>query len=213
MIDKNLSEPLFNEDSLVNIIKLDLVKFDIATQNYVIDNKSNFIEAINNVLDTVCNLQAPRNADNTVSFDFKVFSIRSATTDINERLDTICGSGGCYVNYFLTPTYFYELDKNDDSQAKLITDVKAQKAFLDKLLKGLVSTLPVKEVDILPNYANYVRVDFDFDIYVKQLAYQFAQLAISHLAEFDIEAKATLADDGVRITMEDENLLKKLSKK
>lgn len=213
VIDKKALQSKLNEDSLVNIIKLDLVKFDITTQNYVIDNKSEFIETINTVLDTIRNLQVPCNADNTVSFDFNVFSIESATTDIKDRLDTICGSGGCYVNYFMTPIYIYELDKDDDLQAKLIIDVEAQKTFLDKLLKSLVSTLPVKEVNILSNYTNYVRVDFDFDTYVKQMAYQFSQLAISHLAEFDIKANAILTDDGVRITMESEDLLEKLSKK
>lgn len=211
VIDKNLSE--LNEDSLVNIIKLDLVKFDITTQNYVKDNKSNFIEAIDTILDNVRNLRVPCNAGNTVSFDFNVFSIESATTDIKERLDTISGSGGCYINYFMTPVCFYELDDEDDLQARLITDAKAQKAFLDKLLKNLVSTLPVKEVNILSDYKNYVRVDFDFDTYVKQLTRQFSQLAISYLSKFDIKAKATPISNGIRIAMEAEDLLQKLSKK
>lgn len=213
VINKGLSKSKLNENSLVNIIKLDSVKFDIVTQNYVKDNKSYFIEAIDTILDAVRNLRVPCNADNTVSFDFNVFSIESATTDIKERLDTISGSGGCYVNYFMTPVCFYELDDEDDLQAKLIIDAEAQKTFLDKLLKILVSTLPVKEVNILSDYKNYVRVDFDFDTYVKQLAYQFSQLAISYLAEFDIKANAISTDDGVRIAMESEDLLEKLSKK
>lgn len=211
VIDKNLSE--LNENSLVNIIKLNSVKFDVSTQNYVKDNKSEFIGAINTVLDAVRNSQAPCNANNTVSFDFNVFSIESATTDIKERLDTISGSGGCYINYFMTPVCFYELDDEDDLQARLITDAKAQKAFLDKLLKNLVSTLPVKEVNILSDYKNYVRVDFDFDTYVKQLTRQFSQLAISYLSKFDIKAKATPISNGIRIAMEAEDLLQKLSKK
>lgn len=211
VIDKNLSE--LNEDSLVNIIKLDLVKFDIATQNYVKDNKSDFIEAIDTILDNVRNLRVPCNAGNTVSFDFNVFSIESATTDIKERLDTISGSGGCYINYFITPVCFYELDEYDDLQAELITDTEAQEVFLDKLSKSLVETLPVKEVNILSDYANFVRIDFDFDTYVKQLTYQFSQLAILHLAEFGIKAKAAPISDGIRIAMEAEDLLEKLSKK
>lgn len=211
VIDKNLSE--LNENSLVNIIKLNSVKFDVSTQNYVKDNKSDFIDAINTVLDTIRNLQVPCNADNTVSFDFNVFSIESATTDIKERLDTISGSGGCYINYFITPVCFYELDDEDDLQAGLITDAKMQKAFLDKLLKSLVSTLPVKEVNILLDYKNYVRVDFDFDTYVKQLTRQFSQLAISYLSKFDIKARAISTSKGVRIAMEAKGLLEKLSKK
>lgn len=213
MVDKNLSKYELNENSLVNIIKLDLVKFDIATQNYVKDNKSDFIEAIDTILDAVRNLRVHCNAGNTVSFDFNVFSIESATTDIKERLDTISGSGGCYVNYFMTPVCFYELDDKDDLQARLITDAKMQKAFLDKLLKSLVSTLPVKEVNILSDYKNYVRVDFDFDTYFKQLTHQFSQLAISYLTKFDIKAKAVPTAEGVRIAMEAEDLLQKLSKK
>ena len=199
VIDKNLSK--LNENSLVNIIKLDLAKYDIATQNYVKDNKSYFIEAIDTILDAVCNLRVPGNADNTVSFDFNVFSIESATTDIKERLDTISGSGGCYVNYFMTPVYFYKLGDEDDLQAGLITDAKAQKAFLDKLLKTLVSTLPVKEVNILSDYANFVRVDFDFDTYIKRYAQDFAKFAIAYLAKFDIKAKAVPNANGVKIVM------------
>lgn len=213
MVDKNLSKYELNENSLVNIIKLDLVKFDIATQNYVIDNKSDFIEAIDTILDAVRNLRVPCNADNTVSFDFNVFSIESATTDIKERLDTISGSGGCYVNYFMTPVCFYELDNKDDLQARLIIDAKMQKAFLDKLLKSLVSTLPVKEVNILSDYKNFIRVDFDFDTYVKQLTHQFSQLAIAYLVKFGINAEAVPTAEGVRIVMEAEDLLQKLSKK
>lgn len=211
VIDKNLSE--LNERSLVNIIKLDLVKFDIATQNYVKDNKSDFIEAIDTILDAVRNLQVPCNADNTVSFDFNVFSIESNTTDIKERLDTISGSGGCYVNYFITPVSFYELDDKDDLQAGLITDAKMQKAFLDKLLKSLVSALPIKEVNILSDYKDFVRVDFNSDTYIKRHAQDFSQLAISYLSKFGIKAKAVPTSKGVRIAMEAEDLLQKLSKK
>lgn len=53
VVNGSSSGPLLNENSLVNIIKLDLAKYDVSTQNYVRDNQSEFINGINTVLNSV----------------------------------------------------------------------------------------------------------------------------------------------------------------
>lgn len=112
MADKNLSGPLLNEGSLVNIIKLDLAKYDVITQNYVQDHQSEFINEIDNVLDSVRHLKIPCDTDNTVSFDFIVSYIRSFNTDIHNRI-TVTG-GYNYVQCLVPGRYFYRLDDNYD---------------------------------------------------------------------------------------------------
>lgn len=210
VVNRNSSGPLLNENSLVNIIKLDLAKYDISTQNYVRDNQSEFINAINTVLNAVQHLRLPYNADNnTVAFDFTVSYIRSFNTNIHDIIAV--ADHYDHVQCLVPGRYFYKLDDNYDLQVKLVSDIEIRKQFLDKLRKALVSTLPVKDVSISPNYN--VHVEFDYDTYIKRFAYQFSQLAISYLSKFGIKAKAIPTSKGVQIAMEAEDLLQKLSKK
>lgn len=209
MVDKNLFGPKLNEDSLVNIIKLDLVKYEVSTQNYVRDNQSEFINGINTVLNSVRHLKIPCNADNTVSFDFNVSYIRSFNTNIHDIIKV--ANHYDHIQCLVPSRYFYRLDDNYDLQVKLVKDIEIRKQFLDKLQKTLVSALPVKDVSIAPNYN--VHVEFDYAVYFKRFSHDFSQLAISYLSKFGIKAKAVPTAKGVRIFMEAEDLLQKLSKK
>jgi len=209
MVDKNLFGPKLNEDSLVNIIKLDLAKYDVSTQNYVRDNQSEFINGINTVLNSVRHLKIPCNADNTVSFDFNVSYIRSFNTNIHDIIKV--ANHYDHIQCLVPGRYFYRLDDNYDLQVKLVNDIEIRKQFLDKLQKTLVSALPVKDVSIAPNYN--VHVEFDYAVYFKRFSHDFSQLAISYLSKFGIKAKAVPTAKGVRIFMEAEDLLQKLSKK
>lgn len=209
VVNGNLSGPLLNENSLVNIIKLDLAKYDISTQNYVRDNQSEFINAIDTVLNAVRHLRIPCNADNTVSFDFIVSYIRSFNTNIHDVI-AVASHYDC-VQCLVPGRYFYRLDDSYDLQVKLVNDIEARKQFLDKLQKTLVSALPVKDVSISPNYN--VHVEFDYDVYIKRFTHDFSQLAIAYLSKFGIKARAIPTSKGVQITMEAEDLLQKLSKK
>lgn len=209
MVDKNLFGPKLNEDSLVNIIKLDLAKYDVSTQNYVRDNQSEFINGINTVLNSVRHLKIPCNADNTVSFDFNVSYIRSFNTNIHDIIKV--ANHYDHIQCLVPCRYFYRLDDNYDLQVKLVKDIEIRKQFLDKLQKTLVSALPVKDVSIAPNYN--VHVEFDYAVYFKRFSHDFSQLAISYLSKFGIKAKAVPTAKGVRIFMEAEDLLQKLSKK
>ena len=209
VVNENLSGPKLNENSLVNIIKLDLAKYDVSTQNYVRDNQSEFINAINTVLNAVRNLRIPCNADDTVSFDFTVSYIRSFNTNIHNII-AVADHYNC-VQCLVPGRYFYRLDDNYDLQVKLVSDIEIRKQFLDKLQKTLVSALPVKDVSISPNYN--VHVEFDYDVYIKRFTHDFSQLAISYLSKFGIKAKVVPTAEGARIFMEAEDLLQKLSKK
>lgn len=209
MVDKNLFGPKLNEDSLVNIIKLDLAKYEVSTQNYVRDNQSEFINGINTVLNSVRHLKIPCNADNTVSFDFNVSYIRSFNTNIHDIIKV--ANHYDHIQCLVPSRYFYRLDDNYDLQVKLVKDIEIRKQFLDKLQKTLVSALPVKDVSIAPNYN--VHVEFDYAVYFKRFSHDFSQLAISYLSKFGIKAKAVPTAKGVRIFMEAEDLLQKLSKK
>lgn len=209
VVNGSSSEPLLNENSLVNIIKLDLAKYDVSTQNYVRDNQSEFINGINTVLNSVRHLKIPCNADNTVSFDFNVSYIRSFNTNIHDIIKV--ANHYDHIQCLVPSRYFYRLDDNYDLQVKLVKDIEIRKQFLDKLQKTLVSALPVKDVSIAPNYN--VHVEFDYAVYFKRFSHDFSQLAISYLSKFGIKAKAVPTAKGVRIFMEAEDLLQKLSKK
>lgn len=209
VVNRSSSGPLLNENSLVNIIKLDLAKYDVSTQNYVRDNQSEFINGINTVLNSVRHLKIPCDADNTVSFDFNVSYIRSFNTNIHDIIEV--ANHYDRIQCLVPGRYFYKLDDNYDLQVKLVSDIEIRKQFLDKLQKTLVSTLPVKDVSISPNYN--VHVEFDYDTYIKRFAYQFSQLAIAYLSKFGIKARAISTSKGVRIVMEADDLLQKLSKK
>lgn len=209
VVNGSSSGPLLNENSLVNIIKLDLAKYDVSTQNYVRDNQSEFINGINTVLNSVRHLKIPCNADNTVSFDFNVSYIRSFNTNIHDIIKV--ANHYDHIQCLVPSRYFYRLDDNYDLQVKLVKDIEIRKQFLDKLQKTLVSALPVKDVSIAPNYN--VHVEFDYAVYFKRFSHDFSQLAISYLSKFGIKAKAVPTAKGVRIFMEAEDLLEKLSKK
>lgn len=209
VVNGSSSGPLLNENSLVNIIKLDLAKYDVSTQNYVRDNQSEFINGINTVLNSVRHLKIPCNADNTVSFDFNVSYIRSFNTNIQDIIKV--ANHYDHIQCLVPGRYFYRLDDNYDLQVKLVKDIEIRKQFLDKLQKTLVSALPVKDVSIAPNYN--VHVEFDCAVYFKRFSHDFSQLAISYLSKFGIKAKAVPTAKGVRIFMEAEDLLQKLSKK
>lgn len=209
VVNGSSSGPLLNKNSLVNIIKLDLAKYYVSTQNYVRDNQSEFINGINTVLNSVRHLKIPCNADNTVSFDFNVSYIRSFNTNIHDIIKV--ANHYDHIQCLVPGRYFYRLDDNYDLQVKLVKDIEIRKQFLDKLQKTLVSALPVKDVSIAPNYN--VHVEFDYAVYFKQFSHDFSQLAISYLSKFGIKAKAVPTAKGVRIFMEAEDLLQKLSKK
>lgn len=209
VVNGSSSGPLLNENSLVNIIKLDLAKYDVSTRNYVRDNQSEFINGINTVLNSIRHLKIPCNADNTVSFDFNVSYIRSFNTNIHDIIKVV--NHYDHIQCLVPSRYFYRLDDNYDLQVKLVKDIEIRKQFLDKLQKTLVSALPVKDVSIAPNYN--VHVEFDYAVYFKRFSHDFSQLAISYLSKFGIKAKAVPTAKGVRIFMEAEDLLEKLSKK
>lgn len=209
VVNGSSSGPLLNENSLVNIIKLDLAKYYVSTQNYVRDNQSEFINGINTVLNSVRHLKIPCNADNTVSFDFNISYIRSFNTNIHDIIKV--ANHYDHIQCLVPGRYFYRLDDNYDLQVKLVKDIEIRKQFLDKLQKTLVSVLPVKDVSIASNYN--VHVEFDYAVYFKRFSHDFSQLAISYLSKFGIKAKAVPTAKGVRIFMEAEDLLQKLSKK
>ena len=205
----NSTGPKLNENSLVNIIKLDLAKFDINAQNCVRDNQSEFIAAINVVLDDIRNLRVPCDTGDTVTFDFEVLGIPRFSTSTDKK--PIIGADKNHVSCIASTRYFYMLDDEYDFRVKLVKDADFNKQFFDKLWKNLVSALPVKDVKLSSNYN--VQVEFDFDTYIKRYAHDFSQLAIAYLAKFGIKAKAISTSKGVQIAMEAEDLLEKLSKK